>query len=310
MDPVLRIGTRGSPLALWQAEHVREALQAQLPNITTELVTVRTSGDQFPERSLAGIGIGVFSKELDDALLEDRIDIAVHSLKDLPSTLHESLRVIAVPPRESPLDAWISRDGTTLDDLHTGARVGTSSPRRRAQLLSRRPDLEIVPIRGNVDTRLRKTREGEFDGTILAHAGLLRLGRTHVIQAVIDPEFMLPAVSQGAIGIVALNERPEFVEKIQSIDHPPSHHRVSTERAFLRTLRGGCQVPVAALAEIIDEDRIHLRGRIVSLDGTRVVEGEVEASIDEGPTSAEQLAEDLLARGGASILDDLRHESG
>lgn len=309
MDSVLRIGTRGSPLALWQAEHVRDALAAQQPDLATQLVTVQTSGDRHQDRNFAGIGVGVFSKELDDALLDDRVDIAVHSLKDLPSTLHDDLDIAAVPPRESPLDAWIARDGLSLDELPQGARVGTSSPRRRAQVLHRRPDLQIVPMRGNVDTRLRKTRDGECDATILAHAGLLRLEKTENIDGLIDPQVMLPAVSQGAIGVVALASRTDFLEKLRTIDHAPSHRRVAAERAFLRTLRGGCQVPAAALAEFTDGDRLRLRGRIVSLDGTQLVEGESESSENE-TEFAEALAQDLLARGGAKILDELRNEHG
>ena len=308
MDPTLRIGTRASPLALWQANFVRDAVQSHHGDLTLELECIRTSGDQDQDRELAEIGIGVFSKELDHALLAGQVQFVVHSLKDLPTELDDELCIAAVPERASPVDAWVSRNKVALEDLPQGARVGTSSPRRKAQLLHHREDLEILPIRGNVDTRIRK----EYDGTILAHAGLLRLGRLEAIHSLIPVDLILPAVSQGAIAVVARRSDEDVLEKLRLIDHPPSRTRIEAERSFLRTLRGGCQVPAAALAEFSEEEekdvKIHIRGRVGTLDGKRLIEGEIEGPTDEAERLGESLAKDLLGRGGASILDELRHE--
>lgn len=298
----LRLGTRGSPLALWQAGWVARELESANPGLSIEIVEVRTLAEEFPERAVAEIGSGVFTKELDEALLRGDIGMAVHSLKDVPSEMPSGLIIAAVPERESPFDAFVSTGGVSLAGLPRGARIGTGSPRRKAQLLHWRPDLEVVPLRGNVATRIRKAGELGLAGTILAEAGLRRLGEEGCIQEVIGPEVMVPAVSQGALALVVREDDDWTAELASSLGHTSSHIRVYAERAFLRTLRGGCQAPAGALATISQEERLEIEGVIAAPDGSTHVRGRIEGLPEDAPTLGVRLAHELLGRGGAEIL--------
>lgn len=311
----LRLGTRGSPLALWQARWAAQALDASGENGPVEVVVVRTQAEKFPDRELPEIGIGVFTRELDDALLRGDIDLAVHSLKDVPSELSPGLALVAVPERESPFDTFVSADGTPLAMLPTGARIGTGSPRRKALLLAYRDDLEVVPLRGNVGTRLRKIEAEGLAGTILAHAGLKRMGQEARITEILQAEILVPAVAQGALGIVARSDDDTTRARLAVLDHSPSHLRVLAERGFLRRLRGGCQVPAGALATLDPEKpeptqeknaQLRLQAVLAAPDGTTCVR-EVQIG---GATAGEELglrtAELLLDNGGREILHQLR----
>lgn len=302
IDGELRLGTRGSPLALWQARWVAERVEAA-GNCQVALDIVKTTAEQFPEKALTQMGVGIFTAELDSALLEARIDLAVHSLKDVPSTLHPDLTIAAVPERESPWDAFLSRDGTRLEDLPRGARLGTSSPRRQAQLRWRRPDLEMVPLRGNVQTRLRKVEEEGLAGTVLAHAGLRRLGQEDLITHLLKTDILVPAVAQGALAVVARADNGQVREILSSLDHRESRLRVEAERAYLRRLRGGCQVPAGALAEYdASEDQLHVIAALASPDGSKCLRGERRGPASQAEGLGERLAEELLGQGGDGIL--------
>ena len=313
-----KIGTRGSPLALWQAEWVGAALRSLHPDLAWEVVKIRTLAEKFPEREAAEIGIGIFTRELDEALLRGEIDLAVHSLKDVPTEVSSELVIAAVPERESPLDAFLSRDGTPLDELPRGAQIGTGSPRRRAQLLHRRPDLKVVPLRGNVQTRLRKMKELGLSGTILAHAGLKRLSEEGQITEVLSAAVLVPAVAQGALGIMARLDATEIRQALQALEHPPTRLRVLAERSFLRALRGGCLVPAGALAWI-DRDsksgplspegrveRLKIVGLVAAPDGSACVRREISGSLKEAESLGTRLAQEVLDGGGAKILGSLR----
>ncbi len=302
MKQALRIGTRASPLALWQARWVAGVLEAACPGARHELVKIRTLAEKFPEREVPEIGIGIFTRELDDALLRGEIDIAVHSLKDVPSEVHPELRIAAVPLRESPFDAFVSADGTHLEDLPAGVRIGTGSPRRGAQLLHRRPDLEIVSLRGNVATRLRKIREQGLAGTVLAYAGLKRLGEERQATQILDPEILVPAVGQGALGVMARADRTEVLGILTVLDHVASHTAVLAERAFLRKLRGGCQVPAGALAVLGEWSSLKIVGVVAASDGSSLVRGEISGTANDAEGLGTRLAEDILRRGGEAIL--------
>ena len=242
----IRIGTRRSSLALVQTEWVRDRIREHDPRATVEIVPIRTSGDRFQHLPIEKIGAkGVFIKEIEEALLEGAIDVAVHSMKDLPTELPEGLAIAAVPQREDPRDVMVSHVAESLAALPAGARVGTGSIRRRAQVLNQRPDLAVVPIRGNVDTRLAKLERGEVDALLLALAGMKRLGREREATQTLPPETWLSAVAQGALG---LETRRHEVERLRFLNHEPSALEVEAERAFLRRLEGGCQVPVGARA--------------------------------------------------------------
>ena len=303
----LRVGTRGSMLAQRQAESVRDALKAL--GVNAELVEIRTEGDRILDRPLPAIGgKGIFTKEIEDALLEGRIDLAVHSLKDLPTELPQGLSIGAVTARENPLDVFIGgASAPTLSDLPQGARVGTGSLRRKAQLRAFRPDLEMVDIRGNLDTRLRKLEEGQVDGIVLAAAGFLRLGWTERISQYLPPEVCLPAVGQGALAVEAREGDPESEAWAAGLDHPETRRAVEAERALLRRLEGGCQVPIGALAEVVNGE-VCLRGVIASLDGRTLVRGEQHGADPE--QVGMEVAEDLLGRGGERLLEEIRSTEG
>jgi hydroxymethylbilane synthase len=310
---VLRIGTRGSALALWQTERVRSLLEAA--GCATERVEIRTTGDLIQDVPLTRIGArAVFTKQIDDALLAERIDLAVHSLKDLPTTLPAGIELAAVSEREDFHDALVGRSPLRWADVPEGATIATSSLRRRAQLLHSRPDLSISDIRGNVDTRLAKLdANAEWTATVLAAAGLIRLGLGHRIGERLPLEVMLPAPGQGALAVtVREGDTRSFQAARAAVHHELTAIAVAAERAFLRRLEGGCQVPVGAHAELenlADGTELRLRGRIVSLLGERVAEGHaIAAHADHNAAAAlgASLAERLLAGGGAEILAGVR----
>jgi hydroxymethylbilane synthase len=305
----IRIATRGSDLALWQAHHVADLIQHAL-GVETGIVPLKTTGDRLQGISLAKVGgKGLFVKEIEEALLDGRADIAVHSAKDLPAVLHPDLPLVAFPERADPRDALVAREsGTQLAELPRGARVGTGSVRRTAQLRRHRPDLEIVPLRGNVATRLGKIESERLDAVILACAGLERLGLGERIDERVAPEVLLPAVAQGAIAVQARGDAA-LLQDLAAIDHPASARRVAAERAFLTRLGGDCSVPLAAFAEQSESDALRLRALVITLDGGRVVAVERQAAVSEAERMGEEAADSVLRGGGAEILAELRSGS-
>ncbi len=301
------IGSRGSKLALWQANWVRERLEALDPEVEVRVEVIKTTGDVKTDVPLSVIGgQGAFTKELEQALLDRRIDIAVHSLKDLPTILPEGLNISAITEREDPRDALVLREGegegvASLKDLRAGAIIGTSSLRRIAQLKHLRPDVVLKDVRGNVDTRLRKLDAGWYDALILASAGLRRLDLAHRISAPISFEEMLPAVGQGALGIETRADGGEATRLVSRLDHWPTRVACVAERALLRRLGGGCQVPIAAHGTVLDGGVLRLEGLVAALNGSRVIRDSIEADA-EGDTLGEALAARLLERGAASLL--------
>ncbi len=298
----IRIGTRGSRLALAQANWFRRSLETR-GNVAAELVVIKTSGDRFVDQPLRDIGgKGLFVKEIEQALLDGDIDCAIHSMKDLPAELAGDLILAAVPEREDPRDVLVTRDGTPLADLPAGSRVGTSSLRRRALCLALRPDLAIEDLRGNVDTRLRKLEAGDLDAILLAAAGLNRLGIAPSGARPLDPDPFLPAIGQGAL---AIESRPDEVATIlAALDDPTTHTCTRAERAVMAALGGSCHTPVAAHATVSGTDLV-LDGVIASPDGTRVVRGREHGSATDPEPIGRKLAADLLARGGEAILAEL-----
>jgi hydroxymethylbilane synthase len=299
----LRLGTRRSPLALWQAEHVRDRLRALHPGLAVELIRITTEGDRILDRSLARVGgKGLFIKELEQALQEERIDLAVHSLKDVTVTLPAGLHLAAILEREDPRDAFVSRRYARLADLPAGSRVGTASLRRQCQLRARYPQLDIRTLRGNVNTRLAKLDSGEFDAVILACAGLKRLGLQARIRACLDPSESLPAVGQGAVCIECRAQDARTNALLAPLDDAATRICVSAERALNAALEGGCQVPIGGYA-VLEGEELYLRGLVGDPDGSRVIRGEIRGA----PTDAERLgaalAGELLGRGARAILD-------
>ena len=298
----LVLGTRGSKLAVHQSEWVRGRIQELAPRVTVTLRRIQTSGDKILDVPLAKIGgKGLFVKEIEEALVSGEIDLAVHSMKDVPTELPPGLDLLCIPSREDARDALISRDGTRFKDLPTGARVGTSSLRRQAQLLQARPDLAISMLRGNLDTRLRKLREGHFDAIVLAAAGLRRLGWEHEITEYLAPELSLPAIGQGALGIEGRRDDTFVREVLTGLEHPPTRTMVMAERALLHRLQGGCQVPIAAHARLSGSE-LHLEGLVASVDGKEIIRDHVTGTAADPHAAGVQLAERLLERGGDRIL--------
>lgn len=294
----LKIGTRGSPLALAQAFETRTRLMAahDLPEDAFEIVIIRTTGDTVQDRPLKDIGgKGLFTREIEDALLAGSIDVAVHSMKDMPTIQPDGLVLDCYLPREDVRDAFVSPGAARLADLPEGAVVGTSSLRRRAQLANRRPDLRIVEFRGNVQTRLRKLGEGVASATFLAMAGLNRLGLAHVAKGAIEPEEMLPAVAQGAIGVERRGGDLRAAALLEAIHHAPTGRRLAAERAYLRTLDGSCQTPIAGLA-VLEGSDVWLRGEILRPDGSEAIAGAARAALEDGADAGESLARDLLGQ--------------
>jgi hydroxymethylbilane synthase len=301
----MRIGTRGSPLALAQTAIVCARIAAALPALAEpggfEVVVIRTTGDKVQDRPLHDIGgKGLFSKEIDEAMLAGRIDLAVHSVKDLPTWLPDGILLGAVLPREDPRDVLIA-SVARIADLPSGAVVGTSSPRRRAQVLARRPDLQVVPLRGNVHTRLRKTACGEVAATLLARAGLRRLGLGEA-GTVLDPEEMLPAVGQGAIGVTCREDDGEMRALAATVTDPAAAAEVSAERAMLVVLDGSCRTPIGGLARAHAAE-LHLRGLIARPDGSRLLLGERRGPADAGEAMGKDLGQELRSRAGPDFFD-------
>ena len=300
----LRIGTRGSPLALAQARETKTRLSAafDFPEEAFEIVVIKTTGDKILDRPLSEIGgKGLFTREIEDALLDDSIDIAVHSMKDMPVAQPNGLVIDCCLPREDVRDAFLTLDGTELANLPKGATVGTSSLRRKAQLLYRRPDLKIVEFRGNVQTRLKKLEDGVATGTFLAMAGLRRLSLTDLPAMPIEPEDMLPAVAQGAIGIERRAADIRAADMLAAISDQATVNRLAAERAFLKALDGSCQTPIAGLAEL-KEGSIMLRGEILKTDGSAVHVGGLEGPIEDAAEIGDALAQTLLDKAGSGFL--------
>lgn len=302
----LRIGTRKSALALWQAEHVRERLLAAHPDLQIELVKITTEGDRILDRPLATAGgKGLFIKELEQALFDGRIDLAVHSMKDLTVTLPDGLHIAAVLERADARDAFVSNRYARLAELPAGARIGTSSLRRRAQLGARYPQYEILNLRGNVNTRLAKLDAGEFDALILAVAGLERLGMGERVRERLDPADSLPAVAQGVICIESRSDDESTNRLLATLEHAPTRRCVAAERALNAELQGGCQLPIAGYA-VLERDMLHLRGLVGAPDGGQIVRAEARGPAREPEALGRQVAHDLIARGARTIIEAIQ----
>lgn len=305
----LKIATRKSPLALWQANFVKDRLEALYPELQVELVPMSTQGDKILDTPLAKVGgKGLFVKELETAMLEGRADIAVHSMKDVPVEFPEGLGLHTICEREDPRDAFVSNRFGQIDELPQGAVVGTSSLRRQCQLRAARPDLVIRDLRGNVNTRLAKLDAGEYDAIILAAAGLKRLEMAHRITAFIEPEQSLPANGQGAVGIECRLDDHELHALLAPLEHPETRIRVLTERAMNRALQGGCQVPIGAYA-LVQGEEVWLRGLVGSPDGSRVIRDEIRGPLADGEALGHTLAQRLLADGADVILAEVDRKS-
>lgn len=300
------IGSRGSGLAMRQSEQIAGALRGLLPDAEVTISVIRTTGDKITDVPLSQVGgKGLFTKEIEEALLAGDVALAVHSMKDLPTELPKALCIGAVPPREDPNDVLVSREGRALDQLPAGARVGTSSLRRAAQLRAHRKDLEIVPLRGNVDTRLRKVREGEVDAAVLAGAGLKRMGLAQEITQVLPVDLMLPAPAQGALAIEVREDNGPIREVLARLEDAGSRMAVTAERTFLAAMEGGCQVPLGALARR-EGARIVLDACVCSLDGAQVLRCAAECPCDRPEEAGLHAAELLREQGADALLDALR----
>ncbi len=297
----ISIGSRGSKLALWQAEWVQARLQEK--GFEVSIQKIKTTGDKILDVPLAKVGgKGLFVKEIEEALLKNEIDLAVHSMKDVPSILPEALHMAAIPKRAHPLDALISRGGKKLSELPEGATIGTSSLRRQAQLSAIRPDLQFVSLRGNLDTRLRKLEEGQFDAIILASAGLRRLGWQDRITEDLSPDILLPAIGQGALGIECRRDDTEMNEILSFLNHPETALVVSAERDLLFRLEGGCQVPIGGFG-ILANGRLTLEGLVASLDGKEIIRETQSVALSEAGHIGVAVADALLSKGAGRILE-------
>jgi hydroxymethylbilane synthase len=309
MKRTLKIGTRGSKLALWQANWVKSTLEEQHPALTVALEIIKTKGDKILDVPLAKVGgKGLFVKEIEDALLSGAVDLAVHSMKDMPAEIPDGLCIGAIPEREDPQDVLISKNGLPLSDLDSGAQIGTSSLRRASQILHVRPDLEIKPLRGNLDTRLRKLDTEDLDAIVLAAAGVKRLGLEHRITEYLDETIMLPAVGQGALCIEIRENDPEIEPLIAALEHPHTRIVVMGERAFLNRLEGGCQVPMAAHGSVAN-NVFTITGLVASIDGKTVIQDTLSGPAESSETIGLDLAENLISKGAqkiiASLIEDL-----
>ena len=310
---ILKLGTRGSALALVQAGHIKAALQKKYPNLDIEITIIQTSGDRFQGARLADAGgKGLFVKEIEEALLDGRIDFAVHSLKDLPGILPDDLTLACFPKREDPRDCFVSFNYSSLEDLPKGAKVGTSSPRREAQLLALRPDLVVEPIRGNVETRLKKVEEGFYDATILANAGLKRLQKENIPRALLEPDSFVPAVGQGILGIEirksAGDPATPLLAKLltEALDDSPTSAAARAERLFLKEMGGDCYTPLAGHATVVGNTvagkEMKMIGWLGMPDGKTFIRAEKIGSTDNPEALGHQLAEAILSQGGKKIL--------
>jgi len=301
----VKIGTRASQLALWQAEWVASEIRKRFIGTEVELVKIKTTGDKITDVPLAQVGgKGLFVKEIEEALLSGEVDMAVHSMKDVPTYFPEGLELLSITAREDARDALLSRDNIKLLDLPEGAKIGTSSLRRQSQLLCLRPDLEILPLRGNLDTRIRKLEEGEYDAIILAAAGINRLGWAGKITEHISPALMLPAIGQGALGLEIRIGDERLIDIVGVFNDKNTSYAVRGERALLKRLEGGCQVPIAAYGTVF-KNTVNLTGLIASTDGKTVIKDIVEGNVSRTEELGVMLAESLLNAGGADILKEL-----
>lgn len=309
MPSELKIGTRGSQLALFQANWVKDRLVQAHPDLRVTLIKIKTTGDKIQDAPLAKIGgKGLFVKEIEEALLKERADLAVHSIKDVPTEFPEGLHLSVITKREDPRDVLISKDGKPLKDLPKGAKIGTSSLRRQAQLLHFRSDFELIPLRGNLDTRLKKLKSMNLDAIVLALAGVKRLGFDEKITEIIPPEVSLPAIGQGALGIETRMADQEVESRIRLLNDRDSSIAINAERAFLKKLEGGCQVPIAAFARIVGTT-LHIDGLVGTIDGKRLIRHHVEGPIERAESLGVELAEILLGEGAKEILDEVYQRS-
>jgi hydroxymethylbilane synthase len=303
---IIRIATRRSALALWQANHVAALLVKTIPGIKTQLLEITTRGDKILDAPLAKIGgKGLFVKELEQAMLDQKADIAVHSMKDVPVLFPPGLHLTAILPREDPTDAFVSINYSRFDQLPNSATIGTSSLRRQSQLLASNPDFTIKTLRGNVNTRLSKLENGEYDAIILASAGLKRLGLEKQITQKLDPEDSLPAIGQGAIGIESRIDDDQLNQWLQQINHPETAIRLQAERALNQGLNGGCQVPIGGFAELTGNHQIRLRGLVAKPDGSQIIRAESSGHTDQAEKIGTELAQQLLSMGADTILAEL-----
>lgn len=305
MKSTLRIATRKSPLAMWQAEHVKARLMEAHEGLKVELVTFTTQGDKILDTPLAKIGgKGLFVKELEVAILEGKADIAAHSIKDVPMEFPEGLFLSTILEREEPCDALVSNKYDSVQTLPEGAVIGTCSLRRRSQLLSKRPDLKIKDLRGNVNSRLKKLDNGDYDGIVLACAGLIRLDMEKRIKQRISSSWILPAVGQGAVGLEAREGDEDTLKLLSVLNHTDTADRITAERALNKRLQGGCQVPIACYA-MLDGDTLHLQALVGEPDGSEIVQGDISGHRKDGEQLGIKLADDLLSRGAKEILEKL-----
>jgi len=306
---VLRLGSRGSTLALWQAEHIRAEVERRTGR-TVEITKIKTTGDVILDVPLSKVGgKGLFVKEIEEALLSNRIDLAVHSMKDVPTDLPGGLEISCITRREDPRDAFLSVKHARFEDLPVGALVGTSSLRRQTQLLSLRPDLSIGQLRGNLDSRIRKMEEGQYDAIILAAAGLRRLGWDGKIRQYLPADVSIPAIGQGALGIEIRRDDGRTREAVAFLNDPETSVAVRAERGFLKRLEGGCQVPIAAHGTV-NGDRVVLSGLIGKPDGSRILRGSRSGPTSDPEAVGVALAGELLSQGGREILDEVYRQSG
>lgn len=304
MKKEIKIGSRGSALALWQANWVRDSLLKKFPEITVTIIKITTSGDRFLDAPLSAVGgKGLFTKEIEEALLDHRVDIAVHSMKDVPAMLPEGLSIAVITEREDPRDVLISKGNIPLKSLPRGARVGTSSLRRQAQLLRFWPDLKIAPLRGNVGTRINKLKNDDLDAIVLAAAGVKRLQWGDKISEYIDTEICLPAIGQGALGLEIRLDDQKILHYINGFDHQKTHTALIAERAILKKLQGGCQVPIAAYGEV-DEKNVKLTAMVLSIDGKRFIKENGIASLNKAEQLGLDIAEKLLLTGADKIIHE------
>jgi hydroxymethylbilane synthase len=303
MKTRLLLGTRGSSLALAQANEVIELLKSFAPNMRFQVVPIQTKGDKMGDQGMPAIeGKSIFTKEIEESLARGEIDVAIHSMKDLVAELPSGFVIAAVPKRANPRDALVSRNRKKFNDLPGGARVGTSSPRRKAQLLAARGDFEVLEIRGNVETRLRKLKEGQCDAIVLAAAGLTRLGLEKEVTELISTSVILPAVGQGALAVETKETDNETVQLLSKIDHEPSHKAIKAERAFARKLRADCKTPIAAHAKL-ESGKLSIEGMVATPNGKMVIRGRLVSDNPNAEEVGETLANDLLNKGAAALLE-------
>ncbi len=306
MKKELIIATRGSKLALWQAEYIKGLIEDKFDDVTCKLNIIKTTGDIILDVPLAKIGgKGLFVKEIETAMLENEADLAVHSMKDVPMELPEGLELFVSPIQETPNDAFLSIKYNSIDELPQGAKVGTSSLRRKLQLLEKRPDLEILDLRGNVQTRMQKLEDGMYDAIILAKAGLVRLGLTSHIKQDIPIELMLPASCQGIIGVETRVNDTEVTKYLEHIRHADTETRMLAERAYLRRLQGGCQVPIGCHSTLLDDGKMHIKGILYSLDGKTKIVKELTGNQANPEQLGYDLADSVLEAGGDKLLKEI-----